>query len=425
MATETGECGEEGKRGGCLMVLVIGVLVMAASFITLSKSFKHADFFPYPLRRHSMIVQKYGDALAIALQFFDVQKSGKLVNNRISWRGDSALNDGREANLDLSKGLFDAGDLIKFGFPMAFTATILAWSILEYGHHMKEMKELENARDSLKWVTDYLINAHPSPNVLYVQVGEPELDHKCWERPENMTERRPLSQVNTSYPGSDVAAETAAAMAAASLVFRPINSLYSKLLLRHARELFSFADTYRGSYSISVPQVQGFYNSSGYFDELLWAAAWLYHATRDESYLRYATVEGDFFANWGTPTWLSWDNKLAGTQVLLSRVNFFGSKDIKGDENIALQLYRRTAEAVICGLMPNSSSGTAKRTKGGLVWVDEWDALQYSVASAFLTLVYSDYMLTSSTKYLYCNDDLYEPRDLRSFSIAQATIRWR
>ena len=88
------------------------------------------------------------------------------------------------------------------------------------------------------------------------------------------------------------------------------------MLLKHAQQLFSFADTYRGSYSISIPQVQKYYNSSGYGDELLWAAAWLYHATGDQSYLKYTTgANGNSFANSGNPTWFSWDNKLAGVQV--------------------------------------------------------------------------------------------------------------
>lgn len=75
--------------------------------------------------------------------------------------------------MDLSKGMYDAGDLIKFGFPMAFTATVLSWAILEYGENMKAAKQLEHARDSVKWITDFLINAHPSANVLYIQVSLP------------------------------------------------------------------------------------------------------------------------------------------------------------------------------------------------------------------------------------------------------------
>lgn len=96
--------------------------------------------------------------------------AGKLVDNRITWRGDSGLQDGSEEDLDLSKGMYDAGDLVKFGFPMAFTATVLSWAILEYGNQMSSVKQLDYAQDSLKWITDYLINSHPEPNVLYIQV---------------------------------------------------------------------------------------------------------------------------------------------------------------------------------------------------------------------------------------------------------------
>lgn len=96
--------------------------------------------------------------------------AGKLENNKIPWRGDSGLQDGSEEKLDLSKGMYDAGDHMKFGFPMAFTATVLSWAILEYGDHMKAVNQLEPAQDSLKWITDYLVNAHPSDDVLYIQV---------------------------------------------------------------------------------------------------------------------------------------------------------------------------------------------------------------------------------------------------------------
>lgn len=51
-------------------------------------------------------------------------------------------------------------------------------------------------------------------------MGDPEVDHNCWERPEAMTEKRPLVQVNLSFPGTEVAAETAAAMASVSMVSR-------------------------------------------------------------------------------------------------------------------------------------------------------------------------------------------------------------
>jgi endoglucanase len=92
----------------------------------------------------------------------------------------------------------------------------------------------------------------------------------------------------------------------------------------HAQQLFIFADTYRGSYSVSIPQVQKYYNSTGYEDELLWAATWLYHATGDQSYLKYvAEQNGKRFAMWGSSTWFSWDDRHAGSQVCIMMQCFY------------------------------------------------------------------------------------------------------
>ncbi|KAL4583401.1 hypothetical protein LXL04_007972 [Taraxacum kok-saghyz] len=136
-------------------------------------------------------------------------ETGRLVNNQIEWRGDSGLQDGKEEDLDLSKGLYDAGDLIKFGFPMAFNRK---------------------------------------------EVGDPS-QHKCWERPKTSTEKRPAIQVNMSHPGSDVAAETATAMAGASLVFKNNNARYSKSLLEH-----SWIGTRDYSAQLVVPEALEFVN---------------------------------------------------------------------------------------------------------------------------------------------------------------------
>lgn len=57
--------------------------------------------------------------------------------------------------------------------------------------------------------------------------------------------------------------------------------------------------------------------------------------------------------------------------------------------------------------------------------MNEWNALQYSVGSAFLALVYSDYMLNSATKSLYCDRILYKPQDVRDFAISQVISFFR
>ncbi|CAN1163353.1 Endoglucanase 24 [Linum perenne] len=414
-----------GKRGGCgfvgwFLVFVILALLAGGIFLVVrSKMNKDGDGDSVP-EKPIDIQKKYSTALNVATQFFDVQKAGKLDEDKIKWRGDSALDDGSLAKpkLDLSKGMYDAGDHMKFGFPMAFTATVLAWSILEYGDQMEATNQLATAQDSLKWMTDFFIHAHPSDNVFYIQVGDPVADHKCWNRPEDMTEKRPCFQVNETSPGSDAAAEAAAAMASASIVFKKKDSDYSNTLLKHAKQLFSFADEYKGSYCDSIPGSANYYNSTGYEDELLWAASWLYHATGDKSYLRYVTGQnGNDFADWGNPTWFSWDNKLPGVHVLLARLTLLGEKDTS---NSGLQQYRETAVVMMCGLIPDSPTATSSRTDGGLIWVSDWSALQQPIAAAFLASVYSDYMLTSENRKFSCSGSTFKASDLKKFARSQA-----
>lgn len=73
-----------------------------------------------------------------------------------------------------------------------------------------------------------------------MKVGDGESDHLCWERAEDMTTSRTAYKLDSSNPGSDLAGETAAALAASSLAFRPYNSSYSQLLLQHAEQVIIF-----------------------------------------------------------------------------------------------------------------------------------------------------------------------------------------
>ncbi|KAJ0091631.1 hypothetical protein Patl1_13755 [Pistacia atlantica] len=63
----------------------------------------------------------YKDALTKSLIFLEAQRSGKLPpNNRLSWRGDSSLNNGKNVHVDLVGGYYDCGDNVKFGLPHGF-----------------------------------------------------------------------------------------------------------------------------------------------------------------------------------------------------------------------------------------------------------------------------------------------------------------
>lgn len=53
-----------------------------------------------------------------------------------------------------------------------------------------------------------------------------------------MTTPRRAYKVDENNPGSEVAGETAAALAAASILFKKTNPHYSHLLLQHAQQVY-------------------------------------------------------------------------------------------------------------------------------------------------------------------------------------------
>ncbi|XP_071702014.1 endoglucanase 1-like [Rutidosis leptorrhynchoides] len=268
---------------------------------------------------------------------------------------------------------------------MAFTTTMLAWSIIEFGDNMKS--ELANAKAALQWSSDYLLKAATAtPGTLYVQVGEPNSDHHCWERPEDMDTPRNVYKISAQNPGSDVAAETAAALAAASIVFQNSNPSYSKMLLQTAMNVFDLADKYRGSYSDSLGSVVcPFYCSySGYNDELLWGAAWIHRASNDASYMSYIQSNGHTDGSEDDDFSFSWDDKRAGTKVLLSK--FFLENKI--DE---FQMYKQHSDNYICSLIPGLPNSQSY-TPGGLLYKQSESNLQYVTTSSFLLLTYAKYL---------------------------------
>lgn len=85
-----------------------------------------------------------------------------------------------------------------------------------------------------------LPQSHQRPRFVFVQVGDGFSDHSCWQRPEDMEFLGPLTPSAKNLPGYEVFAEIAAALAAASLVFRPSNREYSARLLKRARTVINY-----------------------------------------------------------------------------------------------------------------------------------------------------------------------------------------
>lgn len=331
----------------------------------------------------------YAEALQKSIWFYDAQRSGRLpADNRVSWRADSAVRDGSDVGLDLSGGFYDAGDHVKFGLPFAFSMSMLAWGAVENRAAYADSGQLKHLMSNLRWGTDWIIKAHPAPNVVYGQVGAGNPDHAWWGAAEVMPMARPSYKVDASCPGSDLAGEYAAAMASASMVFQATDPAYATTLLTHAKQLYSFADTYRGKYSSCITDAASFYNSwSGYQDELVWGAIWLHRATGDASYLTKAKAE---YQKLGTEPqsseraykWtIAWDDKSYGAYVLMAKLT--GEQTYITDANRWLDFWTT-----------GHNGNRVRYSPGGQAVLDSWGSLRYAANTAFAALVYSDWLST-------------------------------
>jgi len=337
--------------------------------------------------------ENYGEALQKSILFYEAQQAGKLPEwNRVPWRDDSTLDDGADVGVDLSKGWLDAGDNVKFNFPMAYSVTTLAWGGIEYYDAYQKSGELDNLSQNIKWVTDYLLNSfandNPGEYVLYGQVGNGKLDHKWWGAAEvvHYEMDRPTYKINTSCPGTDLAAETSAALASSSILFRANgDTKYADLLVNQAEKLFDFADEYRGKYSDCLTEAVPFYTSNnGNQDELTWGSIWLHKAKQAQNknysgeYLSLAEAEYEKMDKPFNYTY-QFDDKSYGIYVLLA------------EETGKIEYQRRT-EAWLDYWTRGYQGQRIKYTPGGLAFLVKWGSLPLAANTSFLAFVYSDWL---------------------------------
>ncbi|KAJ4817030.1 Endoglucanase [Rhynchospora pubera] len=434
--------GDQGKKKkkyvdlGCLIISrklflwIVGGLLGAAAFagfVTLIvKAVPRHHKPPLPPDNYTLALHK-------ALMFFNAQRSGPLPrHNNVTWRGNSGMKDGLSDaafRRSLVGGFYDAGDAIKFNFPSSFAMTMLSWSVIEYSTKYQAAGELGHVREIIKWGCDYLLKTFNSSadtiDRIAAQVGTGSTtggsspnDHYCWMRPEDIDYPRPVTECHAC---SDLAAEMAAALAAASIVFKD-NKKYSQKLVHGATTLFKFSRDQRGRYSAGGSDASFFYNSTSYWDEFVWGGSWMYLATGNSSYLQLATnptMAKHAGAFWGGPDYgvFSWDNKLTGAQVLLSRLRLFLSPGYPYEE--ILRTFHNQTSIIMCSYLPIFTS--FNRTKGGLIQLNHGrpQPLQYVVNAAFLAAVYSDYLEAADTPGWYCGSNFYPTGVLRDFAKTQ------
>ncbi|KAI9513161.1 family 9 glycosyl hydrolase [Russula earlei] len=367
------------------MVVVILLLLFWAQAVIAQLSLPSPPFLPprassgaQPSAQDSIPNPQWSTLLGNLLYFYEAQRSGRLPGTkRVSWRNDSAVNDGSDVGLDLSGGYYDAGDYIKATFPLSFTIMSICWGATDFGGGYDLANQTAYLDDMLRWGLDWLIKAHPSPRTLYVLVSESSVDNAYWGGDLNIPQDRTSYQINDTSPGTDAAASASTAFAACSNLYanRSLgpsfstpaslqNSTYADILLNHAQDLYSFAVNASGgkqTYQTAVPQAGAAYGSSSYGDELAMAALLLAWATNSSDYYSQAETYHAQYSLGVKNVVFNWDSKAPGLTVLFAQLANAGAS-FAGNLSYWQEEAERYFDRVLSGGDPSF------KTQGGLLW---------------------------------------------------------
>ena len=264
----------------------------------------------------------YAEAMQKSLYFYECQQAGPLPDwNEVEWRADSTMTD------EVTGGWYDAGDHVKFNLPMAYSASMLAWGLYQYPDGLEKTGEMETYVNNLSFVLDYLAACDEGDTAVY-QVGNGQMDHTWWGPVELLEygmkdNGADYTKARAALRGtsSAVCGEMAAALAAGACALKGRSDKTGDYL-KHAENLFRLADETRSDDDYNNSDASGFYRSSHFYDELFYAANWLYIATGEQSYLDKATSyipnlgkelgSDELKYSWG----MCWDDVMQGGLLL-------------------------------------------------------------------------------------------------------------
>jgi endoglucanase len=144
----------------------------------------------------------------------------------------------------------------------------------------------------------------------------------------------------------------------------------------------------------------GFYNSwSGYNDELVWGAIWMYRATNETAFLDkaqsyYANLSNQQQSAVKSYKWThAWDDKSYGSYVLLAKLT--GATNYHQDAQRWLNWW------TVGGTALGADGTRVNYSPGGQAVLDQWGSLRYAANTAFVALVYSDAITDTVLKARY------------------------
>lgn len=335
----------------------------------------------------------YAEALQKSLYFYECQQAGPLPEwNRVEWKADSTMTD------EVLGGWYDAGDHVKFNLPMAYSASMLAWGLYQYPDGVEKCGEMTNYVNNLEFVLDYLAECDRGDEVVY-QVGNGTIDHTWWGPVELI--QYGMQDSGTSYDSarailvssdgcSAVFGEMAAALAAGSCALKDrIDQSKIDDYIAHAENIFKLADASKSNDVYNDSNASGFYRSSHFYDELFYAANWLYIATGEQSYLDKAksyipNLDKELGSDELKYTWCQcWDDVMQGGMLLYA----INTND---------DFYINRVEKHV-----NYWTNTIKKVDSALGYCDTWGCARYAETAGFIAAVACDTVLADKNNSDY------------------------
>jgi hypothetical protein len=269
----------------------------------------------------------YNALIPLTIQFFQVQRCGPnpAIMHGECHADDGIIHDGpkKGRKIDASGGWHDAGDYLKFYLTTAFTVDMMLSAYLQQPEAFQSIDGektpavLQEARVGLEWL-DKMWRPADAGSFLYYQVGDAG-DHQRWRLPEKDTGQvpRPVWTVEEGK-GANLAGKGAAAMAMAAVIWGDKSELYydrefARDMLSGARSLYQY-----GRKRPAVQNAAGFYEETSSSDDMALAAAQLYRATGEITYLRDAR---SYAFEAGSADGLNWGNLHALAHFELARLD--------------------------------------------------------------------------------------------------------